>query len=1554
MWSGVRRRREYNFVMIEEVMQQRAPLVPDKSQPSRSKAVPASSLYAVEATNKIGSAETKPVTRNRPRTAPVETKLKQRKADRQALVLKPENSLDPARPLRNKPTTPTSAVVSGQKAPDKNKNDLKPTNVVLKIIKKTPAPQKHFAPKTPDSVLPPKTLDSVLPPSLKPKIPEKAKLSKSKYVNNNSIWLNANTDRNTEEGQEISVRGPSQGKQEGTLKGAPSVSSLDSKHHKVTPARDKSLKVFGSKEKLNKAHKKKELSNNNAVLEDPELREGFEYDEAPVQAHDYGSVEELGAGSVDGRGSQEYISLPVNLNAEHMSGFQDVELRPRLASEGEGDSGEASTPEWDKHSSSSLSEVSVACLQDRILQMEEHHYSTSEELQATLAELADLQSQLADAHADNERLADEKQVLLESLCRQTEKLEDSRTKVSREERLLLLSKQEQLEAELREAKAAVEDKNKEIDALNDRIRQHQLTTLTDLLDAAKAKVSRNNAKSTISELEFQLEQLRQEKAALQAELQTLQENTSELQIQVQVATDEKLALMSRAGEALARSADLERQLQDEAEWKQFQSDLLMTVRVANDFKTEAQRELERLVSENKIARDRIRLLEDQMHSMKGLRDGGENIANLDSDNLSDSFDGDETTNDMSSKDIFQNIRSRYLSRVHSVTDVSKDNSIVEQAFYINSSIRKDDESNESHKMSIENVTLDESNDDENLDDAVKNSVQIDDRPTRNIVSKPLKRQNAIYIRNSNIMRQSAIDENLTSINSESSLVYRSSDSEYLKRALQRSIFSKNPSNLFRGKPKSFSMDNLYSDGVFKDTLSESTSIEFLYRNSNKSDSTLFSQSSDNISISPVQKDLAREIYKNESPPLTMETVNPYKKSKICESMTNISEIKSESSLSQSALYSTKDDKHYLTPHNSVFVSDEKVENDLKKINEELKVSFKLAIDRLDNNNLEPKNFCSDTLISKDNNILEVPLRPERRKKFGSQTSLNSQNNTEQEELFKAIDNNDNKINLPLVNNNISLSENEKSINSPIDNNVSYHLKINTLSDLTTNITTGIPQVQQTSTSKVNKIKFPTILAPLSVVKSDSGQTSPLLLSPVLIRPIFFQTSQTGSSPELKPETGKKTTIYYDDTDKVITPKSDKSEEKDNNKCIEQPSNSLAITTKKGLYEKNNKSKALPFNSKSVSTESISSKSLSLTNDPPKPVARLSKSPDWLIENQYYQPIQNVPFVINTVQIFSKPQSQMKQLSEQQNHLSQEKPHYICDHRESENYYEEIDQPVSSSRNDLKNIADDEKISNNVSLDEFEIERNEVLKVPRKPKRPKTQVRQSLQNNNQSDIVKEMAPITRSIISLSRSPSASSLTKPTVTKSIEKIPQSGVDFDVPQRKLSLESQRVTVTDNINTGSLPRDRKTYHWTTLEHKRLSHPIRSLSDTSRTLRERKDPLNTLQIKNGGSKRNALLKWCQQKTLGYNNIDITNFSSSWNDGLALCALLHSYLGEGRIPYATLTQHDKRTNFSVAFAAAESVGIPTTLNIQDMIQQERPDWQQVMAYVTSIYKHFET
>ncbi|XP_039177000.1 cytospin-A isoform X2 [Crotalus tigris] len=89
-------------------------------------------------------------------------------------------------------------------------------------------------------------------------------------------------------------------------------------------------------------------------------------------------------------------------------------------------------------------------------------------------------------------------------------------------------------------------------------------------------------------------------------------------------------------------------------------------------------------------------------------------------------------------------------------------------------------------------------------------------------------------------------------------------------------------------------------------------------------------------------------------------------------------------------------------------------------------------------------------------------------------------------------------------------------------------------------------------------------------------------------------------------------------------------------------------------------------------------------------------------------------------------------------------------------------------------------------------------------------------------------------------------------------------------------------------------------------SSPTASVTPTTRNRirEERKDPLSALAREYGGSKRNALLKWCQKKTEGYENIDITNFSSSWNDGLAFCAVLHTYL-PAHIPYQELNSQDK-------------------------------------------------
>ena len=96
------------------------------------------------------------------------------------------------------------------------------------------------------------------------------------------------------------------------------------------------------------------------------------------------------------------------------------------------DSGEELSNEWEVKSSggsSVHSEVSVACLQDKLVQMEENNYSTHEELQATLQELTDLQHQLEELQGDNRTLTDEKALLYESLCEQTEKLEACRSQL---------------------------------------------------------------------------------------------------------------------------------------------------------------------------------------------------------------------------------------------------------------------------------------------------------------------------------------------------------------------------------------------------------------------------------------------------------------------------------------------------------------------------------------------------------------------------------------------------------------------------------------------------------------------------------------------------------------------------------------------------------------------------------------------------------------------------------------------------------------------------------------------------------------------------------------------------------------------------------------------------------------------------------------------------------------------------------------------------------------------------------------------------------------------
>lgn len=42
----------------------------------------------------------------------------------------------------------------------------------------------------------------------------------------------------------------------------------------------------------------------------------------------------------------------------------------------------------------------------------------------------------------------------------------------------------------------------------------------------------------------------------------------------------------------------------------------------------------------------------------------------------------------------------------------------------------------------------------------------------------------------------------------------------------------------------------------------------------------------------------------------------------------------------------------------------------------------------------------------------------------------------------------------------------------------------------------------------------------------------------------------------------------------------------------------------------------------------------------------------------------------------------------------------------------------------------------------------------------------------------------------------------------------------------------------------------------------------------------------------NKLLTWCQQQTEGYQHVHVTDLTTSWRSGLALCAIIHRFRPE--------------------------------------------------------------
>lgn len=107
-----------------------------------------------------------------------------------------------------------------------------------------------------------------------------------------------------------------------------------------------------------------------------------------------------------------------------------------------------------------------------------------------------------------------------------------------------------------------------------------------------------------------------------------------------------------------------------------------------------------------------------------------------------------------------------------------------------------------------------------------------------------------------------------------------------------------------------------------------------------------------------------------------------------------------------------------------------------------------------------------------------------------------------------------------------------------------------------------------------------------------------------------------------------------------------------------------------------------------------------------------------------------------------------------------------------------------------------------------------------------------------------------------------------------------------------------------------------------------------------------------GMSAKEGLLLWCQRKTACYDEVEVRDFSGSWNDGLAFCALLDIHRPD-LIDYDALDKSDHRGNMQLAFDIAhKEIGIPKLLDVEDVCDVAKPDERSLMTYIAYWFHAF--
>ncbi|XP_069732050.1 F-actin-monooxygenase MICAL1 isoform X1 [Phaenicophaeus curvirostris] len=108
------------------------------------------------------------------------------------------------------------------------------------------------------------------------------------------------------------------------------------------------------------------------------------------------------------------------------------------------------------------------------------------------------------------------------------------------------------------------------------------------------------------------------------------------------------------------------------------------------------------------------------------------------------------------------------------------------------------------------------------------------------------------------------------------------------------------------------------------------------------------------------------------------------------------------------------------------------------------------------------------------------------------------------------------------------------------------------------------------------------------------------------------------------------------------------------------------------------------------------------------------------------------------------------------------------------------------------------------------------------------------------------------------------------------------------------------------------------------------------------------------GDAYEELLSWCQASTAGYRGVAVTDFTTSWTSGLALCALVHRFRPD-LLDFDSVDPQDPiQTHQMMLDVAEQELGIQPVLSSAEMATMAEPDRLGLITYLSQFYEAFKT